>query len=153
MMVKSGRAGVSDPASEGERLERRRQQRKIAILAGLALVGGIGGGIVGAQQGDNLFDLSRPWPPLLCLILAIAFLLAVIAGSIAMSRQFDEVEIETKRKAATAAARAFGIGYPLWFLLWKGGFLPEPMHIVLYGLFLVATLGATAFYRFRYTIH
>ena len=149
MMVKSVRAGASEAPSEGERIERARQRRKLAILIGVATVGGVGGGIVGAQQGDNLFDLAKPWPPALCLALAIAYLVAVIAGSIALSRQVDEVERETKRKAATIAAKAYGIGYPIWFLLWKGGFLPEPMHVALYGLFLAALLAASLFYRFR----
>src|ERR1051325_5537066 len=114
-MVKSVRAGVSDVPSEGERIERARQRRKLAILIGVALVGGVGGGIVGAQQGDNLFNLAAPWPPALCVALAIAYLVAVIAGSVALSRQVDEVERATKRKAAMVAAKAYGILYPIWF--------------------------------------
>jgi predicted permease len=33
--------------------------------------------------------------------------------------------------------------------LWKGGFVIEPMHLVIYGLFLLTALGGLLYYRFR----
>lgn len=34
------------------------------------------------------------------------------------------------------------VGYPAWFLLWKGGIVREPVHELIYGALLVATTGA-----------
>jgi len=149
MMAQISRPGVSEPLSDFERLERGRRQRKFAIVGALALAGGVGGGIVGAQQSDRLFDLAHPWPPLLCLALAALLLIAAAIGGLVLRRQADEVERLAKLKAAHAGASVYLVVYPIWFLLWKGGFLPEPMHVLLYAIVVVAILLASLFYRFR----
>jgi MFS family permease len=149
MMAETGTIGVSEPLSAFERLERARRRRRFAIVGALALVGGIGGGIVGARESDRLFDLAHPWPPLLCLVLAALLLVAVAVGNFLLRGQIDEVERLAKLKATHAGASLFLVGYPIWFLLWKGGFLPEPQHLVLYAAVMVAMLLASLYYRFR----
>jgi len=133
----------------GEALERARQRRKRGVLGALFMVGAIGGAIVGAREADRLFDLAQPWPPLLCLALAIGFLIAVAAGSVVLSREMDEVERLAKLKATRAGATVYLVGYPIWFLLWKGGFVPEPMHVALFAATIIALILASLFYRFR----
>ena len=149
MMAQISRPGVSEPLSDYERLERRRRRRKFAIIAAMGAIGGIGGGIVGARESGRLFDLAHPWPPLLCLALAAAFLLAVALGKFILRSQIDEVERMAKLRATHAGAMLFLAGYPVWFLLWKGGFLPEPQHVAMFAIFLVASLLASLFYKFR----
>src|SRR5437868_14906414 len=92
MMAQTRRAGVFEPPSDGERLERARRRRKLLIVGALAAVGGIGGGIVGGYEADRLFDLGHPWPPMLCLALAAILLVAVAIGKFALRGQIDEVE-------------------------------------------------------------
>ena len=140
---------MSEPLSDYERIERDRRRRKFATVGALAAVGGIGGGIVGAREADRLFDLAQPWPPLLCLALAALLLVAAAVGSFALHRQTDEVERLAKLKATHAGASVYLLGYPIWFLLWKGGFLPEPMHVLIYAITIVAILLASLHYRFR----
>lgn len=142
------RAGGSE-AVGGEALERARQRRKRAVLGALFAVGAIGGAVVGAREADRLFDLAQPWPPLLCLALAIGFLIAVAAGSFVLSREMDEVERLAKLKATRAGASVYILGYPLWFLLWKGGFVPEPRHVALFAATILALILASLFYRFH----
>ena len=113
------------------------------------MVGAISGGIIGAREADRLFDLSHPWPPLLCLAIAAIFLIAVTIGSIVLTRQMDEVERIAKLKATQAGAMVYLVGYPTWFLLWKGGFLPEPMHVAMFAIVMAALLLASLFFRFR----
>ena len=149
MMAQISRPGVSEPLSDFERLERGLRRRKFAIIAAMGVVGGIGGGIVGAREDDRLFDLAHPWPPLLCLALAASFLLAVAVGSFILRRQIDEVERMAKLRATHAGAILFLVGYPVWFLLWKGGFLPEPHHVAMFAIVLIVSLLASLFYRFR----
>src|SRR5947209_11054280 len=116
MMAQTHRPGASEPPSEGERLERSRRRRKLLIIGALAVTGGIGGGIVGGHEADRLFDLAHPWPPILCLILALLFLLAVGIGKFALRGQIDEVERLAKLRATHLGAALFLIGYPIWFL-------------------------------------
>jgi MFS family permease len=149
MMEKTGSTGVSEPLSDFERIERGRRNRKFAIIAAMGVVGGVGGGIVGGRESDKLFDLAHPWPPLLCLAIAASFLLAVGVGTIILRGQMDEVERMAKLRATHAGAMLFLIGYPLWFLLWKGGFLPEPQHVAMFVIVLVGSVLASLFYRFR----
>ena len=149
MMAQIRMAGVSEPASDYERIERGRRRRKIGVVVAMGAVGGIGGGIVGAQQSDHLFDLSHPWPPMLCLALVAAFLLAVAVGTMLMRRQIDEVERMTKLRATHAGAYVLLVGYPIWFLLWKGGFVPEPQHVAIYAVVMLVSLLASLYYRFR----
>ena len=148
-MAQARRPGVSEPLSEGERLERNRRRRKLLIIAALAAVGGVGGGIVGARENDQLFNLAHPWPPTLCLTLAVLLLFAVGIGKFALRGQIDEVERMAKLKATHVGASLFLLGYPIWFLLWKGGFVPEPQHVVIYAVLLIVMLLASLFYRFR----
>ena len=46
-------------------------------------------------------------------------------------------------------ASAFVVAYPAWFLLWKGGLLPEPHHLA---LFLIFYAGAFLGYCIRYIL-
>jgi drug/metabolite transporter (DMT)-like permease len=147
MMVQA--MGRAEPPSDYERIERNRRRRKLAIVLAMGAVGGIGGGIVGAREDGHLFDLAHPWPPLLCLALAALFLLAVGIGTLLMRRQIDEVERMTKLRATHVGAMLLLVGYPVWFLLWKGGFLPEPQHVAIYAAFLIVSLLASLYYKFR----
>ena len=149
MMAQTRSFGASEPPGDFERIERGRRRRKLAVVVAMAAVGGIGGGIVGAREADHLFDLAYPWPPLLCLALAAAFLIAVAVGKLLLRRQIDEVERLAKLRATHAGAILLLVGYPIWFLLWKGGFLPEPQHVAIYVAFMVVALLASLYYKFR----
>jgi hypothetical protein len=148
-MAKVERAGVSEPAASGETLERKRRRRKLAILALVFVLAFPVGFAVGFTEADDLLVMDDRWPPALAMGLSLAYLFLVIGGAIALSRQVDEVERTIKYKAVGAAATAYVIVYPVWFFLWKGGFVPEPMHVALYAGFLIVFLLASLFYRFR----
>ena len=148
-MAKVGRIGVSEPVESGEALERRRRRRKLAIFALVFVFAFPVGFAVGFTEADDLLVMNDRWPPALALGLSFAYLALVIGGAIALSRQVDEVERMIKYKAVSAAATFYVIVYPVWFFLWKGGFVAEPMHVALYIGFMVAFLLASIFYRFR----
>jgi len=148
-MAKMGMAGVSEPATSGEALERGRRRRKIAIMVLIFVLAFPAGFMVGFTEADDLLVMEDRWPPALALGLSFAYLGLVVGGAIALSRQVDEVERTIKLKAVSAAASAYVIVYPTWFLWWKGGFVAEPMHVALYVGFLAVFLLASLFYRFR----
>ena len=146
MMAKAN--GFRDEQS-GEALERSRRRRKLFLL-GVLVGGGFAAGFLsGFTQADKLFDPAQKWPPALGLGLAIAYLVAAIGGGLLYSRHTDEVERLGQYKAVTLGAGAYIIVYPVWLLLWKSGFVPEPMHFVLYILFMAVFLAASVFYRVR----
>jgi len=120
----------------GETLERSRRRRKAAIIGGLFAVGFAGDAVVGFTEADDLFDMEARWPPTLAAALAFLLVIVIIVGRAALMKQTDEVELIARHKATGAAAGAYLVAYPAWFILWKGGFVPEPMHVALFVLFL-----------------
>jgi hypothetical protein len=138
------------PRGEGERREASRRRQRWLIVAGLALVGIVPGFYLGYQDGAAIAQ-SRPlaWPPALAAGLAGLYLLAVIGGGMLMNRVMDELERQRGYKAVSAAGTVLMIVYPTWFLLWRGGLVPEPVHWMLFVLFWASLALATLWYRFR----
>jgi hypothetical protein len=138
------------PLGEGERREAARRRKRWLIVAALALVGVVPGFYMGYQDGAAMAQ-SRPlvWPPAVAATLAGIYLLAVIGGGLLMSKVMDEVERQRGYKAVSFAGTALMIVYPVWFLLWRGGFVPEPVHWMLFVLFWLSLALATLWYRFR----
>ena len=149
-MMVTGTRPMAEPArGEGEALERARQRRKYALIAGLTVIGFVPGFYLGFTENDQLLEVGDKWPPALALALATIYLLAIVVGGLVLRRQTDEVALHNQYRATSAAATSFVVVYPLWYLLWKGGFVPEPMHVVIYVIFIATALAATAWYRFR----
>ncbi len=150
-MMRMGRHGVSEAAGTGEQQERARRTRKAWILGGAFATGLVAGVLVGFQEGENIFVGSDAdgWPPALAIGLALSYLLVVMLGGLALSRQTDEFELQRQYKAVSAAAFVYAMAYPVWFVLWMGQLVPEPMHGALFILFWLSLLGAFLFYRFR----
>jgi len=139
---------VAEPGS-GEALERAARRKKIAIVGGLALAGFFPGFYLGYTENEQLLEVGDKWPPELALVLAAVYLVAVIGGAVLLRRQTDEVALARHYKATALAGSMFVLVYPLWYILWKGGFVIEPMHGVIYVLFLLTALGGMLYYRFR----
>lgn len=139
---------VLEPGS-GEARERAAGRKRIGIVAALAVAGFFPGFYLGYSENDQLLVAADTWPPVLALGLAAIYLVAVIVGAILMRQQTDEVGIAQQTKGAVLAASMFVLVYPLWYILWKGGFVIEPMHGVIYILFLLTALGGMLYYRFR----
>ena len=147
-MMAYKKPGVSE--DQGERLERAQRNRKSAIFAGLMLVGGVIGFMVGMLDGDAMLSSSSEgWPPAVSIGIAVSYLASVIGGGIALSRQIDEVERLGQYQAVAAAALTYVLVYPVWFVLWMGNLVREPMHGVLFGLFWITLFIAFLYYRFR----
>ena len=145
MMVKA------DPGmiGEGERVERSRRKRKYATIAVLFVIGMVTGGLGAHFLGERDFDMAQPWPPAAALSLAILYVIAMIGGTLIVERTIDEVDRDVGYRAWTLAGTAYAMAYPLWFLLWKGSFVPEPSHWMLFIGFWVVLALASLYYRFR----
>jgi protein-S-isoprenylcysteine O-methyltransferase Ste14 len=138
------------PRGEGERRDSARRRKKWLIVAALAVAGAVPGFYIGLQHGKAVAE-SRPfvWSPTFALVFAGIYLLAVIGGGLLLGRYIDEVERQRSYQAVSFAGLALMVVYPTWFLLWKGGFVPEPIHWVLFVLFWLSLALASLWYRFR----
>ena len=148
-MANLRRAGVSEPGQEGERLERARANRKVAIFAGLFAAGLGTGFAIGYRDSGAALGGGDPWPAVMAVGLLILYLVSVIGGGVLAARHQDEFELQNQYKAIAVGALVYVIVYPAWLILWMGALAPEPMHIVVYALFIVSALAASLFYRFR----
>ena len=152
-MTALGRRAMAGPdfsAGEGERREARMRRRRYLAIGTLFVVGMVSGFYVGFNEAQALFRGGEgAWSPALSLILVAMFVIAMIGGTYILNGVMDEHERERTYKAASFGGAALLTLYPIWFLLWKGGFLPEPSHLVMYLGFLAAVLLATGWYRFR----
>jgi hypothetical protein len=144
--MRSGEA----PRGEGERREAARQRRRWLVVGALFACGLITGIYMGRTDGAALVDgRAGSWSPMAALALAALYLSAILGGSFVMNGIMDEVEKERGYKSAAFAGAALIIVYPTWFLLWKGGFVSEPIHWVLFLLFWLSLALASLWYRFR----
>ena len=151
MTASRGRGVRSDlPLGEGERREAARRRKRWLIVAALALVGVVPGFYMGYQDGAAMAQ-SRPlaWSPAVAAALAVLYLVAVGGGGFLLNKVMDEVERQRGYKAVSFAGTALMVVYPTWFLLWRGGFVPEPVHWMMFVLFWLSLALASFFYRFR----
>lgn len=143
--VHSGRPENQNDAGPDNRIDRQLKMTKLALFAaGLPC-----GAYLGWSLAANDLDLSAPISPVAALAMIAVFLLANIAGWVSLSKVIDEVERQNSYKAAAFAGAAYLVGYPVWFLLWKGGFTGEPIHWLLFVLFWFSLASAAVYYRIR----
>jgi len=148
-MMQALRSGVSERDGFGEQQDRARRRRKAWVIGG-AFAAGLGAGLAaGFQHGGELFAPGDGWPPTLAIGIALSYVIAVIGGGLALARQTDEFELQRQYKAVALAAMVYMLVYPVWFALWMGGLVGEPMHAILFGLFWLSLAAASIFYRFR----
>ena len=152
MMVSRGlaMAGPDPSRGEGERREAAIRRRRYIVIGALFAAGLVTGLYAGFREGSALFDGGdSAWPPAVALAMIGLFVVAMIGGTIVMQGVMDEHERERTYKAASFSAALLLIGYPIWFLLWKGGFTAAPVHWIMYVVFVAGTLLASLYYRFR----
>jgi hypothetical protein len=125
----------------GENLTPRERRRRY-ILSGCIFLGwimGIGLPIMfeGGESAEAITIFSNsPLPT--SVALAFVFVLLVIVPAITWywhRYAVDEMEESAYRDGGYYAAYAFLFLTPLWWLLWRGGLLPEPNGVAIYFLF------------------
>jgi len=139
------RAIIEGPLTGRESLNRK-------ILWGSGLLGGIIGVVLvfsSNELGENPFTVfsNAPIHPALAIILAIVFTIVMpIIVYIWQTRASDEQEMHVLRTAAYYAFYLYIIGAPTWWILWRGGLVPEPNGIAIYFITLY-TYGAIMLWK------
>lgn len=134
----------------GERAERNRRRRYWTIIGALVASGFVMG------LGTSLIETSDPGgyligeiPPGWAIACVAIFLGAVGFGSWRYFRIVDEVDRDDNRWAGFFAANALMVAYPVWYLLWRGGLVVEPIHETLFTGFWVTVCLAYLYRKFR----
>ena len=120
------------PLNKKERLNRN-------LLITLGALGGISGLVLGVLEADGETALLMSNTPLPTgIAVGIAFVWLVIVPVIAWfwhTRAIDEQEASAYRDGGYYAAYAYLILAPTWWLLWRGGLVPEPDGVGIYFAF------------------
>jgi hypothetical protein len=130
----------------GEEPLTRKERRNRNLLVGSGVLGAvIALALIFSQEGGveaagGVFS-SAPLPPWLALglMLLIGVLLPII--SVMWHRTVDEQEADAYKTGALYGFYVYSIGAPLWWLAWRGGFVPEPSGVIIFFV-TVLTVGA-----------
>jgi hypothetical protein len=133
-------------APSRSKIDRKRFYQIISVCFAF---GGAAGVYIGMYGVEELIAAGIPWSRALVISLSGAYLIALLGGSYLLEREIDETEKQIARKAGEFANATFITLYPVWFLLWKGGLVPEPMHVYIFIAFLVSMTLSSLFHRFR----
>lgn len=147
-------ADKARPIGSGEARTRRRRRNQIIYLA----IGAVAGGVIGAatgffDQGDGNLFVGR-WenlklPAEAALGLAALLVGAFVALPLYGFRMIDDYKREQNLVAFTGGCLAVIAGYPVWAVLYAGGFVPPPHAFGIYAIAFVAMLGSFLFARWR----
>jgi hypothetical protein len=129
----------------------QRKARNMLLLCGA--VGGILGAILslGMFRGEGLmFAFSNaPLAPLEAIVILVVWLSVVPALSWIWWRNIDEHEAQAYNFGAIIALHLYYLGLPAWWIGWRGGFLPEPRHMLIFLAVTVAWGLGWAWRRYR----
>ena len=122
--------GSREPLTRNERLNRN-------ILIACGAIGGIIGAVITVAsrgkltEGSGVFS-NDPLPPMVAaaLILVLGIVIPVI--SYYWHKVVDEQEVDAYKTGTLYAFYVYGIGAPIWWLAWRGGFAPAPDGFVIY---------------------
>lgn len=140
---------IMDEVDWQQRAEQRKK-RISTVVGALFCVGAASGFLIGFFEDENAGLLAaNSIPPWLAVVTAIVFVVAVTFGSWKLMQVSDELERVIHTKTTVVAGNVMLIGYPAWFVLWKGGIVSEPDAFWLFVAGFVSSALAYAWYKFR----
>lgn len=132
-------------------LRARQRKRRINLVVGMLFgMGLIAGFLVGYFEDEQAgLVAANSIPPWLALVSALIFVVAVTYGSWKLMKVSDELERTINARSTIMAGNVMLIGYPAWFILWKGGIVTEPDAFWIFVSGMAASVLAYAWYKFR----
>jgi hypothetical protein len=123
----------------GELADRRRNRRKL-LTFGAIFAAGLPIGFFSAllEKGGEDGFMAGTLPPWFAVLAAAVFLLATVGGGLAWRTRMDELDRRDHLQTNSAAGATAVIGFPVWFLLWKGGLAAAPDAAWLFGAAMIA---------------
>jgi len=138
----------------GEIRTRQRRRRQMIYLGIAVIIGGTIGGVTGFfDQGDgNLFGgnwENLKLPPLVAIVLAIGLLGAFVVLPLYGFRMIDDYKRERNLIGFTGGCVSVLAGYPIWAVLYAGGFAPPPHAFGIFAIAYVSMIAAFLYARWR----
>lgn len=125
------RSRGQDPLTRNERLNRN-------ILIACGALGGIGGAVIAIAggggkltEGSGIFS-NDPLPPMVAAALIVVLGIIIPIISYYWHKVVDEQEEHAYKTGTLYAFYVYGIGTPIWWLAWRGGFAPAPDGFIIY---------------------
>jgi hypothetical protein len=136
---------MNDDRNIGEKRARIARNRRLSLYGVLLVAGMAVGFLFGLYETDGTAWIAQGnIPGWLAILLASVTAFALIGGTIAAHRRVDEVERQNNLFSSAMAAGVVLVGYPVWYILWKGQLVSEPSHetmfVALYSVLLVTYL-------------
>lgn len=131
-----------------EQRKRRREFRQgyVAFIA-CGIIATIGNAVFGGGAIPGF--LRGELTPVVAVGLVAAWI-AVILLFVWFGRDMlDEHETSCAVYGQSAATGIVVFGYPVWFLLWKGGLIPEPSHVTLFATLLFVSWAGFFYKKYR----
>jgi hypothetical protein len=114
----------NNPGEQAEAARKRRARAMIVVSVAIAALIVVGTAIF--KRPDQ--QVAPGW----AIAFAFIYVGAMVFGGWRACRQTDEVEARNNRAALVWAACFYGLTYPVWYFLWKGGLVPEPDHMLMF---------------------
>lgn len=142
------------PLGPGEARTRQRRRNQVLFLVVAGVIGGVigfGTGFFDEGQG-NLF--AGDWeqlklPPALAVVLAALLLAGLVALPLYGFRMIDDYKREQNLVAFTGGCLGVLAGFPVWAVLYAGGFLPAPHAFGVFAIAYVSMIVSFLFARWR----
>ena len=143
--------GRRPPRGEGERVAAVRSRNFWLMMGAMAALGFVSAAaylsLTTPKDGGGVH--FGPLPPNAALGLAILSGVAMSAATRWFFAHADELERADNIWGAAIGANALAIVYPPWFLLWKGGWVPQPDPSAPFLLLVTVMMLAYAWRKFR----
>ena len=145
---------TDEQRNPGEARTRARRNRKIAYLVFTGALGAVlGATLSGLEGGEGYFwsgDIENLHLPVWgAIVLAIAFLLALVALPLWGFTQIDDYQARQNLIGYAGGCIAAVAGYPVWAVLAMGGLLPFPTAFGIFAIAFGATMLTFPFVKLR----
>ena len=141
---------IDQEKGAGEAAERVIQKRWQKLIIVSLILGAISGVLIAfANEGSEAGLLGSAMPVSLAALLSASWLATMIYGAWYYETQVDEVERNANYYGYAVGGGFVLILYPVWYMLWWAGVLPEPSHEVLMGMLLIAACAGYAWKKYR----
>ena len=148
MVLYGNDRAARDATGPGEGAEAARRRQFWTIVGVLFAAGGVVG-FVSALAGNPTSALSGPASSWLALAAAAVTGIAIIGGAWLLNRRIDELERADNMWGAAIGGNMLLVAYPVWFLLWKGGWVSEPGHDLMFAALFAVTMLAYLYRKLR----